>query len=189
MLRKLRALGKTIPNRKYWCLVVGILVGAMASAQEGVPPPSSGEKVLPINLASALQLANARSVDVAVAGERVRLAAAQYERAHVLWLPTIQFGGDYYRHDGRIQDTQGNILDSSKSSVMVGAAPNAVFALSDAIFEPLAARQNRLARESGLQAAVNDTALAVAETYFNVQQARGELAGALDAAKRMYILP
>src|SRR5262249_6937679 len=137
-----------------------------------------------INLASALQLANARSVDVAVAGERVRLAAAQYERAHVLWLPTIQFGGDYFRHDGRIQDVQGNIIDTSKSSFMVGAAPNAVFALSDAIFAPLAARQVVQSRQSSLQAATNDTALAVAEAYFNVQQARGELAGALDSDRR-----
>ena len=30
----------------------------------------------------------------------------------------------------------------------------------------------------------NDSLLAVAEAYFNVQQARGELAGAVDAARR-----
>src|SRR5262249_41494614 len=137
-----------------------------------------------INLASALQLANARSVDVAVAGERVRLAAAQYDRAHVAWLPTIQLGIDYFRHDGRIQDVQGNIIDTSKSSFMLGAAPNAVFALSDAIFAPLAARQVVQAREAELQASTNDTPLSVAEAYFNVQQARGELAGAIDAVRR-----
>jgi outer membrane protein TolC len=166
-----------------WCCVLVFLIGGVAKGQEA-GPPSAGEKALPINLASALQLANARSLDVAVAQERVQLAAAQYERAHVLWLPTIQFGGDYFRHDGRIQDVQGNIIDTSKSTLMAGAAPNAVFALSDAIFEPLAARQTRLSRQSSLQAATNDTVLAVAEAYFNVQQARGELAGALDAAQR-----
>jgi outer membrane protein TolC len=185
MPRKFRALGscRTIPLLKNWCGILVVFTAALAQGQEVAPPPG-GEKALPINLAAALQLANARSVDVALAQERVQLAAAQYERAHVLWLPTIQFGGDYFRHDGRIQDVQGNIIDTSKSTLMAGAAPNAVFALSDALFEPLAARQTRLSRQSSLQAATNDTALAVAEAYFNVQQARGELAGALDAAQR-----
>ena len=186
MPRKFRALGinPAMPQVLYMCAAV-VLMGSVVLAQESTPAPAvPNEKNLPINLASALQLANARSVDVAVAGERVRLAAAQYERAHVLWLPTIQFGGDYFRHDGRIQDVQGNIIDTSKSSFMVGAAPNAVFALSDAIFAPLAARQVVQSRQSSLQAATNDTALAVAEAYFNVQQARGELAGALDSERR-----
>jgi outer membrane protein TolC len=154
----------------------------MVAAQEPAPAPT--DKPLPINLATALQLANARSIDIAVAAERVRLAAAQYDRAHVLWLPTIQFGVDYFRHDGRIQTVEGNIIDTSKSSFMLGASPNAVFALSDALFAPLAARQVVQARQASVQAATNDTALSVAEAYFNVQQARGELAGALDAEHR-----
>jgi outer membrane protein TolC len=185
MPRKFRALGsyRAVPLLKHWCCALIVFLAGVAQGQEVAPPPA-GEKALPINLAAALQLANARSLDVALAQERVQLAAALYERAHVLWLPTIQFGGDYFRHDGRIQDVQGNIIDTSKSTLMAGAAPNAVFALSDALFEPLAARQTRMSRQSSLQATTNDTALAVAEAYFNVQQARGELAGAIDAAER-----
>src|SRR5262249_41497693 len=83
-----------------------------------------------------------------------------------------------------IQTVEGNIIDTSKSTFMLGAAPSAVFALSDAIFAPLGARQVVQARQAGLQTASNDTALSVAEAYFNVQQARGELAGAIDAARR-----
>src|SRR5262249_11745502 len=173
----------------FWGTVM-VLMGAfgLAFAQEGKPTAqpvaaAPADKPLPINLATALQLASARSVDVAVAAERVRLAAAQYERAQVLWLPSIQFGVDYFRHDGRLQDVQGNIIDTSKSSFLLGGAPNAVFALSDAIFGPLAARQVVQARQATLQAATNDTALSVAEAYLNVQQARGELTGALDAMR------
>src|SRR5262249_19165936 len=40
------------------------------------------------------------------------------------------------------------------------------------------------AREAAFQTASNDTMLAVAEAYFGVQQSRGELAGAQDAARR-----
>src|SRR5262249_21775739 len=122
--------------------------------------------------------------DISLASERIRLAAAQLDRAQVLWLPTVYVGADYFRHDGQIQDVGGNVFGTSKSSLQLGAAPFAVFAITDAIFAPLAERQVVRAREAGLQVARNDSLLAVAEAYFNVQQARGELAGAMDAMHR-----
>jgi outer membrane protein TolC len=137
-----------------------------------------------VNLPTALQLANARPIDIALASERVQAAAAELQRARVLWLPTLYLGADYFRHDGQIQDVAGNVVGASKSAVMVGAGPSAVFAVSDALFAPLAARQTVRAREAAVQAARNDSLLAVGEAYFNVQQARGELAGAEDAARR-----
>ncbi|HZU39240.1 MAG TPA: TolC family protein, partial [Gemmataceae bacterium] len=151
----------------------------------GVPALPPGFKALPINLPTALQLANARPIDVAVATQRIRQAAAQLEQAQVLWLPTIDVGIDYYHHDGRIQDTAGTVSDNSHGGFMVGAGPYAVFALSDAIFQPLAARQDVRARQAALQTARNDSLLAVSQAYFNVQQARGELAGAEEIARRI----
>jgi outer membrane protein TolC len=147
-------------------------------------PVAAGDKPLPITLPNAMRLANARPLDIAVASQRIRLAAAELERANVLWLPTIYLGIDYFRHDGQIQDTAGNILGASKSSFMAGAGPYAVFALTDAVFAPLAARQTVRARQAEAQAAANDSLLAVAEAYFNVQEARGNLAGAVDMVRR-----
>jgi outer membrane protein TolC len=149
-----------------------------------VPGARGDQRVLPINFPTALQLANARAIDIAIASARIKVAVAQLERARVLWLPTIQSGIDYFRHDGRIQDVQGNLFDTEKSSFMAGLAPIAVFAISDAIYAPLAARQVVRARTSDLQAATNDSVLSAAEAYFNAQQARGELAGAEDAVRR-----
>lgn len=149
-----------------------------------VPAAASGERPLPINLPTALQLANVRPIDIALASERIRLAISQLDRAQVLWLPTVYLGVEYSRHDGQIQETPGNVFGTSRSSLQLGAGPFAVFAITDAIFAPLAERQVVGAREAGLQSARNDSLLAVAEAYFNVQQARGELAGAVDAAGR-----
>lgn len=149
-----------------------------------LPAPTPSDRPLPINLSTALQLGNARALDIAIASERTRVALAQLERARVLWVPSLQLGGNYFRHDGRLQNIEGDVLDLSRSAVLAGLAPNAVFATTDAIFGPLAARQVLRAREASFQAATNDTFLAVAETYFNAQQARGELAGALDATTR-----
>jgi outer membrane protein TolC len=190
-------------KRQRWLHIFGsLLVGSLAlgirttSAQEAtnttgeqhqslkVPAVPAGQKPLPINLPTALQLANAQAIDIQVASQRIEVAAAQLDRAQKLWLPTIYLGTDYYRHDGQIQETPGNVFGTSRSSLMVGAGPSAVFAVSDAIFEPLAARQVLAAREASFQAAGNDTMLAVAEAYFSVQQARGDLAGAQDAVRR-----
>jgi outer membrane protein TolC len=146
--------------------------------------PAAADRPFPINLPTALQLANVRPIDVNVASERIRVATAQLQKARVLWLPTIMMGTDYFRHDGQIQAVAGDIFGTSKSSFMLGAGPYMVFAVSDAIFEPLAARQVLRAREAAFQAARNDTFLAVADAYFNVQQTRGELAGALDVVQQ-----
>jgi outer membrane protein TolC len=162
----------------------GSLAPLPPSSPLAFAPIEACDRPLPINLPTALKLANANPLDIGIAAERIRVATAQLDRASVLWLPTIFLGADYFRHDGRVQNVEGNIIDTSKSSAMVGAGPYAVFALTDALFSPLAARQTMRAREAGLQAATNDSVLAVAEAYFNVQQARGELAGALDTVRR-----
>jgi outer membrane protein TolC len=148
------------------------------------PATAPGDKPLPINLPTALQLANVRPIDIAVASQQIQAAAAQLEQARALWLPTLYLGTDYFRHDGQIQDVAGNVFGTSKSSFMLGAGPSVVFALSDALFAPLAARQVLRARQATLQTARNDSLLAVAEAYFNVQQARGDLAGAEEVARR-----
>ncbi len=141
-------------------------------------------KPLPINLATALRLLNVRSWDIAIAAEGVRSASAALDSANVLWLPTLLAGVDYQHHDGPIQNTDASITNSSRSSLMVGGAPSAVFSVSDAIFEPLWARQVEQSRRQQLQAATNDTTRDVALAYFDVQEARGGLAGARDTIRR-----
>ena len=148
------------------------------------PPAQAEGRPLPINLPTALQLANARPIDIALASQRLQVAAAQLDRADVLWLPTLYLGVDYARHDGQIQDVAGNVFTTSKSSFMVGVGPGLSFAVTDALYAPLIAKQVVRARQADVQTARNDSLLAVAEGYFNVQQARGELAGALDARRR-----
>ncbi len=168
---------------------------APAAASEPAPPtlpavPASQptDRPLPINLPTALQLANVRALDVQVAAERTKVAAAALESAEVLWLPTITLGGDYNRHDGRNQDTQGNVFDNSRSSGMLGAGtgigPAAILDVGQALFAPLYARQQVRARQADFQTVSNDTLVAVSDAYFTVQQARGELAGASEAARR-----
>jgi len=148
------------------------------------PRPEAGERLLPINLATALQLANARPIDVQIAGRQVTLSMRQLHKANLLWVPNIVVGADYFRHDGGQQNFAGDVVRSSRNSTAVGFGPNVTFSAADALYAPLAARQDLRARMANRQAIENDVMLAVAEAYFHVQQARGELSGAMLAAAK-----
>jgi outer membrane protein TolC len=160
----------------------------VASALPVVPATQPEDRPLPINLLNALRLASVRAVDIEAAAERIRVATAALEGAEVLWLPTITLGGDYNRHDGRNQDTQGNVFDNSRSSALLGLGTGigqaAILDVGQSIFAPLYARQQVRARQADRQAVSNDTLVAVSDAYFTVQQARGELAGAIEATRR-----
>ncbi len=165
-----------------------VLVGPIAT--EGHQPPALAaapgecDIPLPINLATALRLSDARPIVIAAAQASLQVALAQLDAAKVLWLPDIYLGGSYYRHDGGVQGVSGTQFLNGRDQYMLGGGPTAVFAVTDAIFGPLALRQTVKAREIDLQTARNNALLAVAEAYFNVQQARGRLAGAEDTVAR-----
>ncbi len=148
------------------------------------PAAAPGEKVLPINLAVALELAGAAPLDIQIAARQVEAAARAFDRARLTWVPSLIVGTDYFAHTGPQQNFAAEVVKSDRGSFMAGLGPSLVFSASDAIYAPLAARQDLRARQARLQAVANDTTLAVAEAYFNLQQARGELAGDVLATRR-----
>lgn len=150
-----------------------------------MPEPESTDRPLPINLATALRLSDARPLIVAAAQARVAEAAAQLQRANVLWIPDLNLGSNYYRHDGGVQDMlNGNLAVNSRNEFYGGGGVMIDYATTDVIFEPLAARQVYRAREYDVQGARNDALMEVATDYFTVQQERGTFAGALDAVNK-----
>jgi outer membrane protein TolC len=153
-----------------------------------LPLVEPGEEALPISLPAALRLANVRAWDIDIAVQQERAASAQLLGARVLWVPTIVSGVDYVHHDGPLQTNEGTVPSDSRSSLYVGTAPLAIFNLTDAIFAPLAARQVVRAQEANIQTATNDTLTAVAQSYFDVLEARADLASIEDVARRSILL-
>jgi outer membrane protein TolC len=99
-----------------------------------------------------------------------------------LWIPHLNLGTAYIRHDGGDQLTQNaSLVNVSRNYFEAGAGLTIQFATTDAIFAPLAARQALRSRQADIQTAKNDALLATAEAYFTVQQARGRYAGMLDS--------
>src|SRR5208337_3984843 len=139
----------------------------------------------PINLATALRLSDARPLIVAAAQASVWVAEAQLTRAKVLWVPQLNLGFDYIRHDGGGPDFNKGIMTAPSVNFFYGGAGMwGTISTTDAIFQPLASRQILNAGHWSIQAAKNDALLQTADTYFQVHQHRGLYAGALYSVKR-----
>jgi outer membrane protein TolC len=142
----------------------------------------------PIDLPTALRLADAGNLQVAFAREQVNLAMAKVEAANALWLPSVRGGTNYNRHEGAIQRVEGSQIINSRGAFYAGlgaggygaASPPipglyANFSLADALFQPLAARQFAGARSRAAVAATNDTLLQVTLGYIELLRAGEEV--------------
>lgn len=138
-----------------------------------------GSEALKINLPTALALIGGQHPAVGAARWRVQQAYAQLDQSRVLWLPSIQSGFHFSRHDGNIQASDGSILDVNRSSVQYGlgvgavaAGPilrpglNAQFHLADAIFQPRIARNQAWAADHAAAATLNRQLRDVAVAYY-----------------------
>ena len=144
---------------------------------------------MPIDLPTALRLANADNLQVALAREQIRQALAGLEAARVLWLPSIRGGVSYNRHEGAIQAVDGTQFNTSRGAFYSGLGSGidgagtpivpgvyANFHLTDALFQPLAARQFAEAKRRAAAAATNYALLSVSLAYLDLLCADEELA-------------
>jgi outer membrane protein TolC len=142
-----------------------------------------------INLATALRLAGVSPLDIAAATAQIRQSLALYLQAKVLWIPNLNGGIDYFRHDGVQQNIfTGPNFRKDRQSFFVGGGPFLNVGLTDAIFAPLAARRVVSARQADLQAARNDVLFNVSQAFFSLQEARGRLLGIRAAVARAELL-
>lgn len=159
-------------------------------------PLETSDTPLPITLATALQLSDARPLVVAAAQASAAVAEAQLQRAQVIWVPELDISSLYLRFDGLGPDFNHGVNnpwnpDSTKVPIFqnvnyfyFGGGLYSVFPVTNAIFEPLAARQMLNSRRWDIQTAKNDALLETAQAYFKVHRARGMLAGTVDAMER-----
>jgi outer membrane protein TolC len=139
----------------------------------------------PMNLATALKLADARPLIVASAQASVWAAEAELSRAKVLWIPALNFAVDYLRHDGGGPDFNKGILTSpSVNFFYAGGGLYGVIPTTEAIFEPIRARHMLNSTHYNVQSAKNDVLLQTADAYFLVHQHRGRFSGALYCVER-----
>ncbi|MEM7474975.1 MAG: TolC family protein [Planctomycetota bacterium] len=136
---------------------------------------------LPLNLPSVLATINRGHPIVGFARWRVQEAYAELDRAKAMWLPSIQSGFSFHRHDGNYQASNGQIVDVNRNSFQyglgVGAAgagttpqPGLVaqFHAADAIFLPKVTQKTAWARSHAADATMNRQLRDAAVAYFEL---------------------
>jgi outer membrane protein TolC len=147
------------------------------ASANSTPSQITGDvEVMPIDLLAALRLANSANPTIEVARARVQAAYFRQREAEASWLPNLQAGPAYNRHDGTIQNSAGLVFPTSKWNFFIGGGFVADVPLNDAIFLPLVARRLTQAEAAHAQATTNDIQLDVALTYLDLLQVYGELA-------------
>ncbi|HTU17013.1 MAG TPA: TolC family protein [Gemmataceae bacterium] len=159
---------------------------AQGMVTPAIPAP---EKVQPISLAAALFQAGVQNPIIAIARQAIRVSQAQLLQASVLLLPNINAGSSYDMNNGTLQGSTGVIRKVDRQALYYGLGAYAVVAgtvaipgvwidvpLTDALFEPLAARHVVANRRAAAQATNNQVLLDVSTAYIALLGAEGRLA-------------
>jgi outer membrane protein TolC len=146
-------------------------LSAVVPSPAVVPPPAAE---YPIDLSTAMRLAEQENPTIAAARAAVTEALAAQLGARAILLPSLNAGTNYHLHTGNLQRSSGRILNLTEQSLYVGGGARAVAAetvgipavnllgtLTEAWFEPLAARQRVVGSRFGAQATFNDILLDV----------------------------
>jgi outer membrane protein TolC len=150
-----------------------------------VPP---AEQEFPIDLTTSLRLAEVENPLIAEARQRIGEALAVQQGARALLLPSLNVGTNYHSHTGDLQRSSGRILSLTEKSLYFGGGAGALAAgtvevpavsifspLTDAIFEPLAARQQVEGARFTASATANNILLEVAELHFELLAAEASV--------------
>jgi len=140
-----------------------------------------------LDLASALGMVGGQHPIIGYAQWRVQEAYAQLDQAELLWLPSLQAGFSYHRHDGNYQASNGDIVDVNRNSFQLGMGGGATgagttprpgvvaqFHMADAIFQPDIAQKNAWAKGHAANATQNKQLLDAALSYIELLHAEQE---------------
>ncbi len=171
------------------------------SATAAATPPSIPESAAPypIDLPSALRLADDRNPAIGEARILILGALAERQAARALLLPYLNAGTNYHDHTGPLQRSNGTILRLAEQSLYFGGGARTVAAesvaipavnifspLTDAVYEPLAAQQRVNGARFNASATANSVLLEVASLYIDligaeaILQTRREVAAESD---------
>jgi outer membrane protein TolC len=151
-----------------------------------IPPPVQEYS---IDLTTSLRLAEAGNPLIAEARQHVGEALAIQQGARALLLPSLNIGTNFHAHTGDLQRASGTILRLDEQSLYFGGgagafgsstppqvpAVNIFSPLTDAIFEPLAARQQVERARFDASATANNVLLEVSELHFELLAAAADL--------------
>lgn len=163
-----------------------------------VPPPAAE---YPIDLSTALRLAEVENPTIAAARARILEALAQQTAARAILLPSLNAGASYRINTGNLQRSAGSIINETLQSFYAGGGAittiagtmtvpmiNFVGMLTEGWFEPLAAHQNVIGSSFTALATNNEILLDVALLHLELLASQEILNAQRLSEKQVYDL-
>lgn len=154
----------------------------LAKVEADAPAPTDPSGSHRIDLAATLRLAAGRNLELARAVEKVNLAAARSDQAHLSIAPDLAAGASFARQNGLLQEIGGAPIVTERVNRSAGLGTSTPVPgvgidlnLSKAIFDPLAAKQDKKAATASSQAREHQVMAEAAIAYFELVRAHGHL--------------
>lgn len=198
-MNPVRACRRSLPHPGLWACALVLFVLCKSAAQEREhatiirvsaqlpvaqqPVPekvslTTSPKALPISLDTVFRLAPDQNGKIAIARQRLAEAFTQQDLAAKRWLPDLFVGTGFQRHEGGIQDFNGQFIHSSYGSLFAGLELRGKLDLRDAAFQRIDAARQMWQSKGELSKLTSETLLDAAGTYVDLLAARaGEAIG------------
>src|SRR5205807_9619626 len=128
-------------------------------------PASSEGRAVPISLDTLLRLAQMQNNQVRIARMKVDEAYADHEMAGKHWMPDLSVGMAAWRHDGGIQDFQGNLINSHYSSALGGLQLTGKYDWKETLYRRVEAERKYWQQKGDLSKLSNENLLDASCTY------------------------
>ena len=127
---------------------------------------------IPINLDTVLRLAEEQNPQIMVMREKVEESNAENALAAKSWLPSIYGGIAYYRHEGGIQNFNGDLIKSSTGALYPNIEIRTELDLREATYKQIVSERNSWQTRGELTKITVELCLEAATTYIDLLTAR-----------------
>jgi outer membrane protein TolC len=139
-----------------------------ASYTAGEMAPAPLPREAPITLDAVLRIAEEHNPKIAQAREKLHESMMIEEASAKAWLPETYAGVAYYRHEGGIQDFQGNLVRSSTQALYPGLQIHSEIDVREATYRRLNAERETWQQKAQLSQVNSETLLEAATTYIDL---------------------
>lgn len=142
-------------------------------------------KPIPISLDTVLRLAQDQNGQVRLARMKLEDAENDQEWANKHWMPDLYIGMGFYRHEGGIQDFQGNLVRSSYGSAVGGLEMSGKYDWKEVLFRKVEAERRVWAQRGEVSKLSNENLLDATSTYIDLLASRSGVIISIEIETRL----
>ncbi len=126
-----------------------------------------GDRPLPVTLDTVLRLAEEHNPRIRLAREKLHESELDAPGKQA-WVPTVTAGVGYFRHEGGIQDFQGNLVHSSYGSLFPGVDIQTEFDFREATFRQVEGERKVWQQKGDLSKTTSENLVDSANAYLDL---------------------